>query len=278
MAAVLAPACAPAPSPAPRGVPSTPRGAVPHPDHVVVVVLENKGPDQILGNPDAPYLNGLAARAALFADATAVTHPSQPNYLALFSGSTQGVRGDGCPYPLSGPNLATRLADAHLTFTGYAEGLPAPGYTGCAAGRYTRTHNPWVDFTTVPVPANQPFAAFPRDGARLPTVAMVVPDVCDDMHNCGVGTGDAWLATRLDPYVRWTATHHSLLVVTWDESGEGGNRVPLLLAGPMVVPGRYSEPVDHVRLLRTLEAMYHLPPTGQAAAATPITDVWTPRR
>ena len=65
------------------------------PSHVVVVIEENHSYDQIIGNADAPFINKLAAEGALFTDAHAIRHPSQPNYLALFSGSTQGTTGDG---------------------------------------------------------------------------------------------------------------------------------------------------------------------------------------
>ncbi|HEV2376094.1 MAG TPA: alkaline phosphatase family protein, partial [Streptosporangiaceae bacterium] len=73
--------------------------AVPRFDHLVVVVMENKNYSDIIGRPDeAPYINSLATGGALFSNSFAVTHPSQPNYLALFSGSTQGVTSDDCPH------------------------------------------------------------------------------------------------------------------------------------------------------------------------------------
>src|SRR5262249_11245821 len=84
-------------------------------------------------------------RRAVFTRAFAETHPSQPNYLALFSGSTQGVTDDSCPHTFAADNLARALLDAGRTFTGYSEGLPSPGYSGCSSGSYARKHNPWAD-------------------------------------------------------------------------------------------------------------------------------------
>ena len=125
-------------------VPSVP-GAVPRPNHVLVVVFENKNYEQIIDNPQAPYLTGLAHQGANLTDAHGETHPSQPNYIALLSGSTQGVTNDACPQELEGaPTLVGQLAGAGLSFTGFSEGLPAPGFTGCSSpdGRYARKHNP----------------------------------------------------------------------------------------------------------------------------------------
>lgn len=129
--------------------PSSPAG-LPRPDHVVVVIMENHNLDQVVGNPDAPYLNQLISEGALFTQASAITHPSQPNYLALFSGDTQGVTGDGCPNSFDTPNLARQLLDAHFDFTLYAEDLPAAGDPVCSRDQYARKHNPVPDFTNLP--------------------------------------------------------------------------------------------------------------------------------
>jgi phosphatidylinositol-3-phosphatase len=251
--------------------------ALPVPDHVVVVVLENKDVDQVAGSDDAPYLNSLAAASATFPDAHAETHPSQPNYIALFSGSTQGVRDDGClDAPFSAPSLGGRLLAAGRTFTGYSEGLPAVGYTGCEHDGYARKHNPWVGFADVPESANRPLSDLPADYTQLPTLAFVIPDLCHDMHDCDVATGDAWMRQHIDPYATWARAHNSLLVVTFDESDshEGANGIVTLFSGSMVRPGAYQERIDHYRILRTFVDMYGLEPLGRSAESTPITDVW----
>ncbi len=184
---------------------STPGGAakpLPHYDHIVIVVEENHSYADITSATDAPYLASLARQGAVFTDAHAITHPSQPNYLALFAGSTFGVADDSCPQQLAGPNLASELIGHGLSFTGYSESMPAPGFTGCDDGTadqlYARKHNPWVDFANVPTTSNQPFTSFPADFSQLPSVAFVVPNQVHDMHSGTIADADAWLRQHMD--------------------------------------------------------------------------------
>jgi len=268
----------PAASPsAPQPTASAPAATrVPRPAHTVVVVLENHGYGQVIGSSAAPYLNQLARTGALFTRSYAVTHPSEPNYLALFSGSPQGDKSDTCPLSFSVPNLASELLSAGDTFTGYAEGLPGVGSKLCVAGEYARKHVPWTDFMNVPASANQPFRSFPSDFTKLPTVSFVIPNLCNDMHDCGVSTGDSWLRTHLSSYVTWAKTHNSLLIVTFDEAELVSlfNQVPTIVVGQSVRPGRYSQRITHYSVLATIEAAYGLPRTGQATSAQPITTIW----
>ncbi|WP_043716751.1 alkaline phosphatase family protein [Kutzneria sp. 744] len=253
------------------------RGATPKPDHVVIIMMENRGYNSIIGSSKAPYLNSLAKQGALFTKSTAITHPSEPNYLALLSGSTQGVRDDSCPHTFAADNLAHQLAASGASFVGYSEGLPKVGYTGCDTGDYARKHNPWVNFSDVPTSANQPYTSFPKDYTKLPTVAWVTPNLQDDMHDGSIQKGDAWLKKNVDGYVQWAKAHNSLLVITWDEDEDNGgnNSIPTIFAGANVKSGQYSEKINHYSVLRTLESAYGLAPLGAAANATPITDVWS---
>jgi acid phosphatase len=247
-------------------------GGMPRPAHILVAIFENKSASQVVGSGRAPYLTGLADRGAYFVRAHGVAHPSEPNYLALFSGSTHGVTSDACPVHLGrNPNLASQLAAAGDSFVGYAEGLPSPGYNGCGSGGYARKHAPWTNFTNLPARTAQPFSAFPRNFAALPTVSFVVPNLCDDMHDCSVRTGDRWAQHHLNPYVTWAMTHNSLLIVTFDEDdGTEANHIPTLLAGPMVRRGRFRQVIDHYSVLRTIEDMYRLRPLGSARRASPL--------
>ena len=229
----------------------------------------------MIGSAKAPYLNALAARGANLSRSYGVTHPSQPNYVALFSGGQQGVTTNGCRDLGARANLGSQLRAAGHSFTGYAESLPSAGWTGCRRGDYERKHNPWVDFSNLPSSANQPFSAFPDDYAQLPTVSFVVPDLCHDMHDCDVATGDDWARDQLSGYVEWAGTHDSLLVVTFDEdSGTDANTIATFFVGPMVTPGPSDQRIDHSSLLRLLDDKYGLPPLGRAADAEPITGIW----
>jgi acid phosphatase len=260
-------------------------GSVPRFDHVVIVVMENKNYSDIIGRPDeAPYLNSLASAGAVFSNSFAVAHPSQPNYLALFSGSTQGVGSNNCPKNFTNvPDLGAELIGAGLSFAGYSESMPSAGYTGCGTYfslGYVRAHNPWVDFSNVPAASNLTFASFPAGYSQLPTVSFVIPNLCNDMHYCSRDTGDSWIQHHLGGYASWALSHNSLLIITWDEDGStlglGGdnNRVPTIFYGAHVHPGIYSEHTSHYGILRTVEDMYGLPHAGASATATPITDVW----
>lgn len=245
------------------------------PRHVVVVILENKGYSQIIGNPDAPYLNRLADRGALYTRSYASVHPSQPNYVVLFAGSTLGVSGDACPVSLTGPNLATQLLSSGRTFVGYAEGLPSTGWTGCSSGDYRRKHAPWTNFSNVPTSVSRPFTEFPARYATLPTVSWVIPDMQHDMHDGSIAEGDAWVRANLRAYARWAKTHRSLLIVTFDEDDfTPENRIPTIAYGDHVVRGPHGKRVTHCRVLRTLESFYGLPGLGCAATAAPVKSMW----
>jgi phosphatidylinositol-3-phosphatase len=258
-------------------VPASSAPATGHtPAHVLVVIFENKAYEQVAGSVAAPWITGLMGSSAVFTDAHAITHPSQPNYLALFSGSTQAVTDDHCPVDLAGmPNLAEQLVAAGHSFVGYSEDLPKAGYLGCSHAGYAAKHNPWVDFTNVPDSANQPFSAFPADYAALPTVSFVIPNLCHDMHNCSVATGDAWARTHLDGYVRWARQHDSLLILTFDEDDRSAdNRILTMFTGAGIRPGSYRQAINHYSVLRTIESWYGLAPLQRAAEAAPITAIW----
>lgn len=250
---------------------------MPRPNRVVVVVMENRSYADIVGNRQAPYINALAARGALLTRSYALTHPSEPNYLALFSGSTQGVTNDSCPHAFSAANLGLALLRGHRSFAGYSEGLPSTGSRTCGRGAYARKHNPWVDFPSVPASANRPFASFPRVFAALPHLSFVIPNLTDDMHDGTVRTGDRWLQNHLGGYATWARSHNSLLVLTWDEDNyHQGNHIATVIAGAHVRPGRYNERVNHYRVLRTLTELERVRPVGHSAAAHPVTSIWRP--
>jgi len=249
---------------------------VPAFDHIVLVMFENKKYSSINGSSSAPYFNTLASQSAKFTSSYAITHPSQPNYVALFSGATQGVTDDSCPANLGAKaNLGQQLIAAGKTFKGYSEAMPSDGYTGCSSGTYRRKHNSWVDFSNVPAASNVRYSTFPTDFTQLPTVSFVTPDMCNDMHDCSIGTGDTWLKNHLDAYAQWAKTHNSLLIVTFDEdSGTSVNQIFTTFTGANVKVGSYSESINHYTVLRTIEAAYGLPGIGNAASKSPILDVW----
>jgi hypothetical protein len=255
---------------------------LPRPDHVVVLIMENHGYEDIIGNAAAPYINSLAQENALLTASYGLIHPSQPNYIMLYSGSNQGVTNNNVPagIPWSTPNLGASLLQAGLTFKAYSDGLPSVGFTGTSSGAYQKKHAPWTNFqgtgnNQVPSTKHRPFTDFPTNFSNLPTVSFVVPDQNHDMHDGTVADGDAWVENNLGAYVTWSKTHNSLFILTFDEDdGDNLNHVVTLFAGEMVEPGNYNTTYNHYDLLRTIEEMYALPYAGNSATATTITDVW----
>ncbi|SOB81514.1 alkaline phosphatase family protein [Streptomyces sp. 1331.2] len=253
---------------------------LPAPDHVVVVVLENHAYTQVIGSSSAPYINGtLVAGGAKLTRSYALTHPSQPNYYMLFSGSSQGIVDDSCVDvgALQEPNLASELLASGQTWASYNEGLPAQGATDCRVDSYAQKHNPWFGFGNVPTDSAYGMDAFPSDYSTLPKLSFVVPDLCDDMHDCSVGTGDSWLSSNLDGYAQWAKSHNSLLVVTFDEDNRlSGNRIPTLLYGAHVAPGSSTATTyNHYDLLHTLEDLTGVNAhAGNSSGAADITGIW----
>ena len=252
---------------------------LPTPAHIVIVVEENRSEANIIGSKSTPFINALAANGANMAQSFAETHPSEPNYLALFAGSTFGVTKDSCPVNAgNAPNLGSELLAAGYTFIGYAEGLPAVGSPVCSAGKYARKHVPWANFTNLPPANSVPFSAFPMGNyASLPTVSFVIPNNDDNMHDGSIAQADAWLNREMSGYANWAVANNSLLIVTWDEDDDGPrNQIPTVIYGAHVQPGTYNEQISHYNVLSTIEQMYGLPKTGNAVNAAPIATIWAP--
>jgi len=251
--------------------------SIPAPAHVVVVMEENHSYADIVGNTSsAPYMNQLASQGAVLTGSFGVTHPSEPNYMALFSGSTYGLTADTCPVNEGAKaNLGSELLAAGQTFKGYSEGLPSTGSTTCSSGSYARKHSPWINFSNVPAADSLPYTSFPTDYSSLPTVSFVIPNLNDDMHDGTITQADTWLKNNMSAYATWAKANNSLLIVTWDEDDyTENNQIPTLFVGANVKAGQYSESVNHYNVLATLEQFYALDKVGSSASAAPVTDIW----
>jgi len=246
---------------------------------VQLVIFENESYGDIIGNPKAPYINGLAKKWANMTNSHAVTHPSEPNYLALFSGSTQGVTGDPCPVELKGASLGSELIKAGVSFTGFAESMPRDGFEGCQARPdhlpsgylYERKHVPWTDFTKVP---RKDSVVYRKPLDRPPSqFVWITPNMCNDMHDCSIATGDTWASKNLPALISWDTANDGVLILTFDENdGSAGNQITTILAGN-VNPGSYDQKIDHYNVLRTIENIFGVKALGHAASASPIAGV-----
>lgn len=244
--------------------------------HVTVVLMENRDYHAIVGNPHARFFNTVLARdGVLLTNSHAVAHPSEPNYLALFSGSTQALRDDSCPHTFTGGNVGAQTIAAGQTFGGYAESMPHDGFAGCwgSLDLYARKHVPWANFSSVPAADSRVYRGLP---SPMPSLLWIIPNMCNDMHDCSTQTGDDWMREHLAPLLAWNAAHDGLLVVTWDEADpdEGGNRIPTVLVGPMLQAGSYDGFVDDYVLLRTIETALRLSCIGDACRVPPMTGIW----
>ena len=238
---------------------------VPAYKHIVVVVEENHNYDEIAGNSQAPYINSLMATGANLTNYDAISHPSQPNYYALYAGSTFGTADDN-PHSEPDPTINTVLKGAGLTFTGYVDQVGGSDFN----------HDPWVSFpegTSVQTDITATFPAlFPNgDYSSLPSVSYVIPGINNDMHNGTIAQGDTWLQQNLGAYAQWAKANDSLLAVVWDENdNESVNQVPAILYGANVVPGNYNTPYNHYNLLATIADLFGLTGPNNAATAAPI--------
>jgi len=251
----------------------------------MVVVFENHEASAIDDQSDAPTFNSLGDRYARLTHYDGVAHPSLPNYLALVSGSTHGITSDCTDCIVKARSLADTLAAAGKTWKTYAEDLPSPGYTGPFAGDYAKKHDPFLYFRDI---ANSPrrradvvpFTELARDVAahRLPAFSLVVPNLCNDTHNCPVATGDAWLKAHIEPLVRSPELRGGVVFVIFDEGSTdsgGGGHVHALALGPTVkAHSVFAKATNHYGLLRTIEDAWHLPRLGLSGKGTPIGGIW----
>lgn len=255
-------------------------------DKIVVVIEENHSFSQVIGSPNAPYINSLASGGSSLTNIFGITHPSQPNYLHLYSGASQGVTDNSVPpgTPFTTSNLGASLLNGGRTFVGYSESMPSEGYNGATfttvvgQNQYMRKHNPWANWQSatpsgneVPTSVNQPFTSFPGDFSTLPHVSMVVPNQQNDMHDGSIAQGDTWLQSNLGGYATWAKANNSLLVVTFDEDESASrNRIPTIFYGANVQVGLNNSTWTLHNLLRTLEDMNGVSHSGAAAQVKPI--------
>jgi phosphatidylinositol-3-phosphatase len=257
----------------PASLPSSARS------HIVVVVLENREYPEVIGSGVAPYINSLASRYGLATASYAVTHPSLPNYLALTSGSTHGIESDCTSCSVSAPNVVDQLEAAGLAWKAYMEDLPRPCFLGASAGGYVKKHDPFAYYTDIasnPARCRRivPLTALASDlrAGTLPTYSFISPNLCDDGHDCRLGTADRFLA-RTMPAVIHELGPRGFLVLTWDEGtldtgccgGSHGGRIATIVAGAGVARGaRTAQALDHYGVLATIERALGLAPLAHA--------------
>jgi phosphatidylinositol-3-phosphatase len=252
------------------------------PARIAVLVMENQEYGSIIGSRDAPYVNRLAQTYGLVRGLYAVSHPSLPNYLALTGGSTFGINSDCTDCTIRATSLVDQLERAGVSWKAYLEGFPGSCYTGAGRGDYAKKHDPFAYYPGVTgdparcgklVPLSR-LSVDERAGS-LPRFSWIAPNLCHDMHDCSIGTGDRFLA-RLVPPLLAALGPRGLLVLTWDEgtSNNGccrlasGGHVATIVAGGLASRGAVlTTPTDHYSILQTIEDLLALPRLRRAACA-----------
>ena len=266
------------PAPAPASLPAF--------SHIFTIVMENEESSSVVGNPSTPYINGLASRYGLATNYYAASHPSLPNYLALTAGSTFGIGSDCTSCYVSAVNIADQVEASGRSWRAYMEDMPSPCYTGAWSGNYAMKHDPFMYYNDIrDNPARcashvVPFNQFSSDlnSGHVPNYVFITPNTCNDMHDCPVSTGDAWLQSVVPGITSSAAFQNGgVLFITWDEGASGagccgdswGGRVATLVISPLGIAGYHSGAAEnHYSLLRTIEDAWHLGHLGAAGYGT----------
>lgn len=251
----------PSPTPSPKAVATA--------SHVFVIVMENRSYNQVI---DSPYISQLAAKYGVATNYHSVSSPSLPNYLALTSGDTWGIN-DNEFHRLPAGGIGTQLSEAGIEWRAYMESMTR----GCfdSPAPYALKHNPFPYYGGACPPQVVPLTNFADDmSVSNPRFVWITPDLCNDGHDCSNTAADSWLSQMvpiIEALIAWK--DNGLLVITWDEGSGNDNTVLTMFVRPNSRAYQSNQPYDHYSLLATIEDQFGLPRLGQAAQATPMSDL-----
>jgi hypothetical protein len=239
---------------------------------IVVVFMENHERSSIEGSSDADYLKSFEAGGISFTHYYGVSHPSLPNYLGFASGSTKGKAGTDSIRvgEIAGANLWSQLQTAGKGWGVYEESMPSACYSGGSSGQYQLKHNPALPFANIwtkPIRCAKvmPYTSFSPTNLR--SVSFITPNMCNDMHDCSIATGDNWLQARIPGILAQGAT----VVITFDEGDtgtNGGGNIYTAVDGPGIAGRTDTATYNHYSLLAAIEARMGLTKLGGAQSAT----------
>jgi acid phosphatase len=257
---------------------TTPPAAVVTPTtKVLTIVEENHSYAQMIAG--MPYLSSLANQYGYATNWTAITHPSLPNYLAIVGGSTFGITND-MPPSTNAPKVGTaqsifdQALDIGKTAATYAESMPS-NCALTATSPYVVKHNPWAYFSSSSARCNQydvPLPALSTDvsNGTLPNVGLVIPNMCNDAHNCSLSVADNWLKTNLGQILAgpdFTSGALTVVVTADENDGTAGNTVLTVVMHQGMSPTVVSAPLTHFSLTRYYAQVLGVTPLGAGAAA-----------
>jgi hypothetical protein len=272
----------------PKPTPPPTPAVVPVFSHVFLIVMENHEYGSIIGSASAPYLNSLANSYGLATNYYGASHPSLPNYLALTAGSTFGITSDCTTCYVNATNIADQLEASGRSWKAYMEDMPSACYLGASYANYAMKHNPFLYYTDIRNNAARcsahvvPFTQFSADmsSGQVPSFVWITPNMCNDMHDCAVATGDNWLRSVV-PTITGSAAFRNggVLFITFDEgtSSAGccgdtsGGHLATLVISPRAISGyRSGIAENHYGLLRTIEDAFRLGHLGAASWAANV--------
>jgi hypothetical protein len=244
--------------------------AVPAWQHVVWIVMENHAYGQSVSPSTAPYTNALANKCGKATNFYAETHPSLPNYIAMTSGSPQGIADDNPPssHPLNVPSIFSQLG---TNWRSLQESMPS-NCAQASSGQYAVKHNPAAYYTNISAACATQDVALGSTPDLSAKFTFITPNMCSDTHDCPVSSGDSWLANWM-PKILATPEYRSgttAVFLTWDEDDHSaGNHIDTLVVSPSTRAGTADAgSYNHYSMLRTTEEMLGLPVTlGGAVGA-----------
>ena len=265
--------------------------------HVFIIMMENTSYSSLIGNPNAPWINSAVATYGFATDYFGVTHPSQPNYIAATSGSTNGVTSDN-DITINVPNIVDQIEGSGRTWKAYMQSYALcslPTQSVCGNQLYERKHNPFISYQDVQsnparVAKIVDFSQLATDLANksVPDYTWISPDQCHDMHGIGstpsdpcdfsqvqslIKTGDTFLNNTVNTIMNSQAFNgNSVIFITWDESdfpfGDtsgccdanpgGGHVVMLTISHSSHKPRTSSVAYNHYSMLSTIEGGWSL--------------------
>jgi len=262
-AAVQRPATTPTPS---RVASPTPSPTPAKPSHAFVIVMENSSYESAMAQP---YLSSLASQYGVATDYHPISSPSLPNYLAMTSGSTWGIRDDNY-HQLPATGLGNELTNAGVSWKAYMEGFKGDCFANTYP--YALKHNPFAYYGGECPPNIVPMTDLAADLAgTTPQLSWITPGLCHDGHDCSRAVADQWLAATVPQILASAAWQdNGVLFITADEADGGGDRVPFVAASPQVHAQQFTAPFDHFSLLATLADDLGVARMGQSVQADPI--------
>lgn len=275
------------------GATTTSAQSIPAFKHIFVIVMENKDYTQVIDNHQAPYLSNLAQQYGIANAYSGIRHPSLPNYLAITGGDTFGITSDCTDCFIAKTNLVDLLESHGKTWKAYMESMPTPCFVGDAEPLYRQKHNPFIYYDNVRTNRARcnkivPLTDFAADiqANTIPDFVWITPNMCNDMHDCPISTGDAWLKTWVPAILRSSAWQdQGVLFITFDEGTISGaccwqaarSRLATLVISPLGKPHFVSEtPYTHYSLLHTIAAAWQLPLLRKTNYTQPMSDFFTP--